>query len=652
MSDAHTHTIDTPHDSLPDFGAHPTATPRSLVGWSSLAVWGGRLPGGGDTVAVPDGVTVVYDHYAGAPVRALAVKRGGALHLMGGSRLVVTDFIVEEGARLQIDAGAEVILAPGAFRADDPKQYGCGLLCLGSCVVRGTPKTHRARLARAPRPGDTELLFETAPSGWRAGDRLAVPQYYPGFWWERKTLASVVVRVQSVSGARVLLAYPYEGRLESAGFLPYVANLTRDAVIRSADGSGLRGHVQFLHRAGVDLRHVALVGLGRTTPETGQQIGRYALHLHHLTTPFRAEGVVIEDSRKWGLAAHDCHAGEVIDTVCRGAQHACFATEDGSESNLTFRGNVALDAKWGQPSVVNPNDLGGYGFWPNGRENCRFENNAAYNCRWAWWVPGLEAPPSRWATFQGNEDGGCEGGVYLDHTRTHGHPQDLDDHRSTTHCSFDATGISVLPYNTDGVNVRRLKAWNACFQAYSDTGPIRLEDCQISDPLHAILDNSQVMRSLVAIRCHLDAPVGILVNLAASVGAGPLPDAGVAQKSLRLERCTSPGVLLELTGTPDGSPSLVPCLPHRAVVVDAAGRSWVCYRDGSAPNAICPWVGQTPDDGSGWPRYACPEPGLTNAQSWARFGVAFAGAIIPPGAGRVPWLSGGVVAAVPPGGSS
>jgi hypothetical protein len=641
-----THTISTPHDLLPDFGAHPTATPRSVVGWSSLAVWGGRLPGAADTAAVPAGVTVVYDHYAGAPIRALSVEAGGALHLAGGSRLIVTDFLIKEGGRLTIDPGAEVVLSPGPFRADDPRQYGCGLLCLGDITARGTPKTHRARLARAPRPGDRTIELDAAPSGWRAGDRLAIPQYYPGMYWERQALKSLVVRMSSVSGRTVTLDSPYQGILQSAGFLPFVSNLTRDIVFRSADPSGVRGHTQFLHNARVDLRHCAFVGLGRT-PAFGGQVGRYAVHMHHLLHPHHVEGCVIEDATKWSLAVHDCHSGSVTNTVARGATHACFATEDGSESGLTWRGNVALDCKVGEPDPEF-NDAGGYGYWPNGRADCVFEGNAAYNCGWAWWAPGLRAAPSNWRVFRGNEDEGCEGGVYLDHTKTGGGPLLIEDHRSSTHCGLVDTGAAVFSYDTDGVIVRNLQAWASLVQVSSERSA-HLDRCRIEGAPWAVYDVSHTVRPLTVTDSQLLCPVGVYHTLShsAGTGAGEMPPPGSPWKALRVERTTCPGVLVLLAGTPDESPSSVPCILQTVDVVQPDGRAYRCFRDGSAPGAPCPSVADVPPSDT-LLIVACPTAGLTNAQAWARHGVAFAGAVMPAGAASVPWLTGGKALALPP----
>src|SRR6185436_17957970 len=109
-------------------------------------------------------------------------------------------------------------------------------------------------------------------------------------------------------------------------------------VFRSQNPAGTRGHSIFVSRANVDIRYAAFVDMGRTTIQRlnitqfssdgkvasvgTNQIGRYAIHFHHLfgpaTTPangyqYTLVGNVIERAAKWGVTIHNTHYGLVKD---------------------------------------------------------------------------------------------------------------------------------------------------------------------------------------------------------------------------------------------------------------------------------------------------------------------------------------------------
>lgn len=158
--------------------------------------------------------------------------------------------------------------------------------------------------------------------------------------------------------------------------LPHVANLSRSFVVRSENPQGTRGHVLLMGRADVDVRHVQFQGMGRTgaqpldnasvdglgnvTHVGTNQIGRYAIHLHHVsgpTTPqasgfqYTLYGCSVIDSRKWGVALHNSHYGLVYNNVVVGWEGAGIVTEDGSETGNQILYNFAAD---GGTSSQNP----------------------------------------------------------------------------------------------------------------------------------------------------------------------------------------------------------------------------------------------------------------------------------------------------------
>jgi hypothetical protein len=143
-----------------------------------------------------------------------------------------------------------------------------------------------------------------------------------------------VLTIANISGTTVNLSAPltynHKAARDHTGvieYYPHVGNLNRNVVIRSANAAGTRGHVLATERAVVDIRNAVFHDLGRTTLDPDDsttfdnahtvthvgtnQVGRYALHMHHVIGPVTAPangyqftliGNVIENTRKWGLA--------------------------------------------------------------------------------------------------------------------------------------------------------------------------------------------------------------------------------------------------------------------------------------------------------------------------------------------------------------
>src|SRR5262249_30663659 len=57
----------------------------------------------------------------------------------------------------------------------DPLQIGNGLVAFGVVHLSGAEKTTFVRFSQAPRAGQSTLRFENAVTGWRVGDRVAIP---------------------------------------------------------------------------------------------------------------------------------------------------------------------------------------------------------------------------------------------------------------------------------------------------------------------------------------------------------------------------------------------------------------------------------------------------------------------------------------------
>src|SRR5262249_6214876 len=155
-------------------------------------------------------------------------------------------------------------------------------------------------------------------------------------------------------------------------FLPHVANLTRNVVVRSQSATGTRGYTMFTQRADVDIRYTQFAGLGRTTKADfddttydgngsvthigTNQSTRYPVYFRHLMGPITspANGYQFTFSGnsvmcplnpmpfRWGITLLDSHYGLISDNVLYNWAGAGLMTEGGNESYNVFEGNMVV----------------------------------------------------------------------------------------------------------------------------------------------------------------------------------------------------------------------------------------------------------------------------------------------------------------------
>lgn len=413
--------IITETEIIPRFVAQPTIMSVRSGNWSDSGTWSlGRVPTGGDRVAIAENMAVVYTAVNDARIDGLEISGSLIFSPAVDTRLVVANLTVMPTGRLQIGTAgapvassvqAELVIADQPLDLQlDPRQYGTGLIALGKVTIHGWEIDQTwLRLDAEPRAGDRSLLLAQHVGGWQPGDHLVLPdtrqvrtteelpflvgQIAPH--WEE-------VVIDRVEGNRIFLTNPLQydhlgARSTSGGgveLLPHVALLNRNVIIRSENSGGTRGHTMFLARADVDIQFARFLDLGRTdalrpldntqfdgdgnvTHLGTNQIGRYAVHLHHMMGPenpdnvgyqFKFVGNTVERSRKWGVAVHDTSFGLIGRNVVYDAQGAGFATEDGSEIGNLFRDNITIriqgthfDGKWG--TQEGDYGRGGSGFW-------------------------------------------------------------------------------------------------------------------------------------------------------------------------------------------------------------------------------------------------------------------------------------------------
>ena len=419
-----------PH-GVPRLCADPGVKAVRSGRWSKPSTWSsGRIPAAGDATLIAAGTTVIYDLQSDAKIPCVDVEGTLRFDTTRNTRLTVGTLTVLPNGTLEI--GTQAAPVPAALTAElviadqpldrqrDPEQLGIGLIGLGKVTLHGAVKSPTfVRLAQEPVQGATELTLAEPVSGWRVGDKVAIPdtrqlltgesrsKYKPE--WEAPQIAAISERSITLSAP---LRFDHLGAHDRgpAEFLPHVGNLTRNVIVRSENPNGTRGHVIFVGRPDVDIRYAEFQALGRTqlgvldnvqygadghaTHVGDNQIGRYSLHFHHVFGPVKAPqdgyqftviGNAIDDASKWGITVHNSHYGLIQDNVVYDSRGAAIVTEDGTESFNVFAHNFALRSQGSGEFAPSSGYAGaapdpggeGAGFWFRGPNNIIRDNVAA-----------------------------------------------------------------------------------------------------------------------------------------------------------------------------------------------------------------------------------------------------------------------------------
>lgn len=241
----------------------------------------------------------------------------------------------------------------------DPFQWGHGIVVFGRMTIAGCSKRAWTQFVGSMPAGAMGGTTRDTLDGWQIGDDLlpadmrqpAPTVAHPGAAALRRESPIEAMSIGSTSvGFSKGLDFEHDSvRWDSRTIEePYVANLSRNVVIRSENPNN-PGHIAFVgHAASWDLRYFELVEVGRTKNSPldstsgshigTNQIGRYALHFHHTNGQGSlVRGAVIRRTSKWGIAIHNTDDVVIEDAVCVDAPGACYVTEEGNEDRFTFR---------------------------------------------------------------------------------------------------------------------------------------------------------------------------------------------------------------------------------------------------------------------------------------------------------------------------
>ena len=385
--------------------------------WFDPATWAsGEVPGDGAKVVIPRGVAVAYDGESDASI--FTVRVDGALDFATDrdTLLEVDTLVVTETGRLVIGAADDPV-APGVEAviriaangpidvAWDPLLLSRGIISQGAVEIHGAEKETFIKVAADPMKGDTSLLLEAPPEGWRIGDSIVLTGTHLGTKGSAQhgearvgaTTEDEVLTITRIEGDRVYFDRPLEFDHEGprADLKAYVADFTRNVRIETEGGEATpvhqRGHVMFMHSDDVDVRYAEFHELGRTdkserafdagavddiTPDANVK-GRYAVHIHRAGVgdqdhPAMLVGNAVWGSPGWGFVHHDSNA-ILADNAAYDVFGAAFVAEAGNETgrwvdNIAIKSlGVETSPKEGGDVIAFDTARGGVGFWFEGR---------------------------------------------------------------------------------------------------------------------------------------------------------------------------------------------------------------------------------------------------------------------------------------------
>jgi hypothetical protein len=716
------------HDPyLPNFGHIANSRGRAIVKTVADGDWRTAAP-----AANADNILLVKHNVSlrGEIVAHTVVVQSGARlsfsRTENTSLRAVTLQVLEGGT---LDLGTQVspishVRAEIVFRdvpldlAIDPAQYGNGLLVFGNVTMHGRELSQTfAESSSEILKGQSTLAVKGGVEGWAAGDKLLIPdtrqfKYDQSVTWlnnyETIELARATPNLLTLSRATASDHLGARNTSRELVFSPHIANLTRTVVLRSENPNGVKGHMMFLDHANVDIRFVEMRDLGRTTISEldstefdafgnpvrigRNQVGRYPLHIHHLSGPEvpPANGMqytvlgnsIYSTTRvpKWGIAIHNSHYGLISHNVLYNLNGAGIATEDGSESfNVISNNFISRIGGTGDRGKFTDGREGA-GIWlrrPNNYVNNNVVTGAVKAAYFIFGGDNTPPPLVRVPAFPGAHHDE-EFNFVPAETMT---LQSFDG--NIAYASYIGAEFWYMGFRTyydptelpiEPTIVSDLGLWNIFSKGIfaEQVNAFQFENTKVyGDPAQSDLYNYQVgIEILTAIdvkfnnlivenyRTGVVAPLrvakldptlsvseiepftlsgGRLANENNVVVSTPYQDAfeTFAPRSITIRSVDfapdSRGISrsnIELRYAPGRFTNLIQKDLVQVVNYDRTGRDYRLFFPQQAPSFVVPQTGSMSNVGPGSP-LGSPVAGLTNRQAWERFGIAIAGEVAP-----------------------
>ena len=256
--------------------------------WFNPSTWeNGQVPGDNAKVIIPHGLTVKYDGESNARLFTLGVYGEMNFATDQDTKMVIDTFVVCPQGKLTIgtknnpvksDIQTRIIIADnGAIDKNwDRQQLSRGLISHGELFIHGQEKTSHLKVAVAPMAGDTKIILQEAPQGWKVGDRLVLTGTRAmGYSWNGKKTSYKGTQdeelvISQIKGKQIYFTQPlkYNHDTPRKDLKAYIANYSRNVRIETENYKNLpnnqRGHTMFMHSNKVDVRYAEFFELGRT----------------------------------------------------------------------------------------------------------------------------------------------------------------------------------------------------------------------------------------------------------------------------------------------------------------------------------------------------------------------------------------------------
>jgi hypothetical protein len=426
-----------PTNDVPTHGGAVTIDSNTTLGaWSDLASWlpatgGPRIPQAGDHVRIKAGHTILMDTMVDETIDTVNIFGTFRALTDRSTRLTVRNLVVHNGGYLELGTASapvqakyncSIVFATWAGpHAMDPGDTGGALFVVPGAkfVSHGAFKAPFVRLAAPAMATQTSITLASAPTGWRIGDRIFLPDSrLPQAGGGMGAVPPEVVLITNIVGNVVTFfpALTYDHPGSSAGpagphneYLPHVANLHRNVSIRSKDHTQVdrRAFVYFGGTADVDCRYAGFHATGRfrwngsivdADIGTLDRIDHCPVNFVYLSGPpaGRADGYTYSfvgnsvfdvigtkgndsDSEVlWGISVLASSYGLVKDNVSVNWLGACLALPTGEEYRNVVEGNFCAWTRGAGGRTNNGHD--GMCIWTRSGLNY-IRNNVACNAR-------------------------------------------------------------------------------------------------------------------------------------------------------------------------------------------------------------------------------------------------------------------------------
>ena len=385
-----------------------------LMRWSDPATWGGSVPGAGQAVTIPVGVTILLDTSTASighleVAGALQFDAGVATALTAAS-INVTGSVVA-GAPGTPHGNTITITLTGARGTHTARASNVGGGFTNDGVARGIQvqpgarwelfgqvKTPWLRLGASASNGATALTLDSAPSGWASGDQIIVgpTAYYgeSGGTTDIHTLSgtpsgATANLTAGISGARYgvlqyatnagisltpgTLTKPLTDNPDTFDHRAPIGNLTRSIVIQGANDSDWSTNGFGVHLMVMGLSSVFRMDSVEVR-RCGQRgaLGRYPIHWHMCSynmpngmdqpsdgtflgakTTDYVTNCAIHQSEHRMLVIHGTHGVVANNNVGYDIKGMAIFYEEGASENNTTNGNLV--AKIRQPVTAVQN---------------------------------------------------------------------------------------------------------------------------------------------------------------------------------------------------------------------------------------------------------------------------------------------------------